>query len=143
MDQDTVVNEQIESGQQLIDALVRTGFPIRIAFWAKPTDEGKWFLYLASPQVDEKGPTTAYRQIHQIMRSLPGLWIDPFEVRVVGLGDSLAQAALTVTKPRVPDSPFAVPQPHTGMTRVTEASLGGVSIDGALIYPPPQPVGSP
>ncbi len=41
MDQDTVV---IESGKRLIEALAVSGFEVRVAFWAKPTDEGKWFL---------------------------------------------------------------------------------------------------
>ena len=64
MDQDTVVSEQTESGKRLIEVLVANGFDVRIAFWAKPTDEGKWFLYLASPIVDEKGPAAAYRFVH-------------------------------------------------------------------------------
>src|ERR1039458_10039243 len=49
----TVVNEQAESGKRLIQTLVAAGFEVRLAFWAKPTEEGKWYLYLASPVVDE------------------------------------------------------------------------------------------
>jgi len=44
------------------------GFDVRLAFWTKPTDEGKWFLYLASPVVDEKGPAAAYRLVRDVMR---------------------------------------------------------------------------
>jgi hypothetical protein len=141
MDQDTMVSEQTESGKRLIDALVAAGFEIPVAFWARPTDEGKWFLYLASPVVDEKGPAVAYRLVHAILRKGPDLWIDPLEVRVVGLNDSLAEAALAVTRPRGPDSPFAVrnPRPYPEMTRFGGSTLGGVSIDEAYIYPPPQP----
>ena len=140
MDKDTLVSEQIESGERLISALAADGFDIRVAFWAKLTDEGKWFLYLASPMVDDKGPAAAYRLVHAILRKMPDLWIDPLEIRVVGLNDSLTEAALEVIKPKVPDSPYAVrnPKPYPGMTRFRGATLGGVSIDGAVIYPPPQ-----
>lgn len=141
MDQGTVVSEQTESGKRLIESLAAAGFEVPVAFWAKPTDEGKWFLYLASPFVDEKGPAAAYDLVLGVLRKRPDLWIDPFEVRVVGLNDSLAEAALAATKPKVPDSPFAVsnPKPYPGMTRFGGSTLGGLSIDGAYIYPPPQP----
>lgn len=141
MDQDTVVSEQTENGKRLIEALAADGFDVRVAFWAKPTDEGKWFLYLVSSSVDDKGPAVAYRLVHRILRKMPELWIEPLEIRVVGLNDSLAEAALELTKPKVADSPFAVrnPKPYPGMTRFGGSTLGGVSIDGAYIYPPSQP----
>lgn len=144
MDQITVVSgrsEKAESGKRLIERLVVAGFDVQVAFWAKPTDEGKWFLYLASPIVDEKGPATAYRLVHAILRKLPALWIDPLEIRVVGLKDSLSMAASAVTKPTGSHSPFADsnPMPFPGLTWFGGAALGGVSIDGAYIYPPLYP----
>jgi len=54
--------------KQLIQAPMADGFDVRLAFWTKPTDEGKWFLYLASPVVDEKGPAAAYRLVRDVMR---------------------------------------------------------------------------
>jgi hypothetical protein len=140
MDKNTVVSEQTESGERLIEALATDGFDVRVAFWAKLVDEGKWYLYLASPMVDDKGPAVAYRLVHGILRKMPDLWIDPLEIRVVGLNDSLTEAALEAIKPRVPDSPYAVrnPRPYPGMTWFGESTLGGVSIDGAYIYPPSQ-----
>ena len=132
-----MVSEQTESGKRLIQSLVAAGFGVRLAFWAKPTDEGKWFLYLASPVVDEKGPLAAYRLVHDVMRQTPDQWIDPLDVKVVGLHDSLTEAALAVTRSKVPTSPYAVqnPKPYPGMTRFGGSTLGGVSIDGAYIYP--------
>jgi hypothetical protein len=140
MDNDTMVSEQTESGERLIEALAKDGFDVLVAFWAKPTEEGKWFLYLASAMVDDKGPAAAYRLVHGILRKMPDLWIDPLEIRVVGLNDSLTEAALAATKPVVPHSPFAVrnAKAHPGMTRFGGSTLGGVSIDGAYIYPPSQ-----
>ena len=140
MDKDTLVTEQTESGDRLISALAADGFDIRVAFWAKPTEEGKWFLYLASPMVDDKGPAVAYRFVHRTLRKMADLWIDPLEIRVVGLNDSLTEAALAAITPKVPASPYAVrnPKPYPGLTWFREDTLGGLSIDGAYIYPPSQ-----
>jgi|ERR1019366_1518771 hypothetical protein len=140
MAQDELVDEQIEYGKGLINALVADGLEIPVAFWARPTEEGEWFLYLASPLVDEKGPTVVYRRALNVLRQMSGGWIDPFDLKVVGMEDTMAQAALAVTRPKNPDSPFAVlnPKPHQGMTRFGGSKLGGVAIDGsARIYPPP------
>ena len=138
MDQVTVVNEQIESGKQLIDKLNDDRFEVQVAFWARLTDEEKWYLYLASPFVDDNGPTEAYRRVFDVMRTMSDLWVDPFDVRVIGVNDSLTQGALSVTKPKVSNSPFAVPtpRPYPGMTRFGGSTLGGISIVGAYIYPP-------
>jgi hypothetical protein len=140
MDQDPVVSEQTESGKRLIEALAAAGFDVRVAFWAKPTEDGKWFLYLASPAFDEKGPLAAYRFVFDVVRQIPDLWIEPLEVKVIGLNDSLAQAALALTKPTVADRPFTVlnPKPYSGMTRFGGSVLGGVSVEGAYIYPSAQ-----
>ena len=137
MDQDSVVNEQTESGKRLIAKLNDEGFEVRVAFWARLTDEEKWYLYLASPFVDENGPKVAYGRVFDVMQEMTDVWIDPFEIRVIGINDSLTQGALAAMKPKVPDSPFAVrnPKPYPGMTRFVGSSLGGVSIVGAFIYP--------
>lgn len=140
MDQVTMVNELTESGKRLIDALGAEGFAVRIAFWAKPTDEDKWYLYLASSFVDDHGSIAAYLLVNRILRKLSDLWIDSLEIKVIGINDSLASAALKVTKPRVPVSPFATenPKPYSGMTRIGSTTLGGLSIDAAYFYPPTQ-----
>jgi hypothetical protein len=137
MDQNTVVSEQTESGERLIEALAKDGIDVRVAFWAKPTEEGKWYLYLAFPTVDDKGPAVAYRLVHGILRKMSDLWIEPLDIRVFGLNDSLTEAALAATQPKVSNSPYAGrnPMPYPGMTWFGGTTLGGVSIDGAYIYP--------
>jgi hypothetical protein len=140
MDKDTLVTEQTDSGEQLIKELAACGFETRVAFWAKPKDEGKWFLYLASPIVDDKGPTAAFRLVHSAMRKMPDLWIEPLDVRVIGMNDTLTEAALDVIKPKVASISYAIrhPKPYPGMTLFRGDTLGGLSIDGAYIYPPLQ-----
>ncbi len=133
-----MVMEQADAGRRLVEKLTANGFKAEVAFWAKPTEEGKWFLYLASRFVDDKGPAEGYRHVYGVMRAHPDPWIEPLEVRVLGLDDSLTQAVLSVIRPKVPAPPFAVqaPKPYPGMTRFGGSSLGGMSVDGAVIYPP-------
>ena len=138
MDQDTVVKEQTESGTKLIGALLKNGIEVRVAFWAKPTEAEKWYLYLASPVVDEQGQRATYRRVFDILRNTPDLWIDPLEIKLLRLDDSLTEAALAVvTRPKASDSPFAIrnQRPCPGMTRFGGSTLGGLDIDGAYIYP--------
>ena len=144
MDQDLLVMDQIDSGKRLIQAIAAEGVEVGVAFWAKLTEDGKWYLYVASSLVDSRGPRAVYRLVHDTLRKTADIWIDPFDVRVIGMNDSLAEAALEVIKPKVPASPFAAwnPRPYPGMTRFGGSSLGGISVDGAYIYPPPQPVAS-
>ncbi len=146
MDQEAVVSEQAESGRRLIEALAADGFDVRIAFWTKLADEEKRFLYLASRFVDDKGPLAAYRLVDRVLRKMPDLsqWIDPWDIRVIGLNDSLAKGALELMKSKVPESPLLVqdPRPLPGMTRPRGlirhegSTLGGVGVEGAYIYPP-------
>jgi hypothetical protein len=144
MDQEPMVRERTDAGRHLIEELAADGFNVQVAFWAKPTEEERWILYLASAFVDENGPAQAYRRVHQTLRKRPDLWIDSLDIRVVGMNDSLTESALAAIRPKVPDSPFAVrnPKPFPGMTWFRGSSLGGISIDGACIYPPTQPAGS-
>ena len=143
MDQGAMVNDQLDGGKQLIQELQHSGFDVSVAFWTKPSDEGKWFLYLASPTVDEKGAGAAYQHAYGLILAMPELGIEPLEVRLIGIADSMAVAAAAAIKPRTVQGPFAVPnpKPYRGITRFGGLSLGGVNIDGAFIYPP-QPVAS-
>ena len=141
MDQDTVVNEQIDNGRRLVAALAEEGVEVRLAFWAKPTEEEKWFLYLAFSVVDDKGSVAAYRLIHDLLRRKPDLWIDPLEVRAVGLNDSLTGAVLAATRLAAPNGPLAAwpRRPQPSMIRFGRVTLGGVSMEAAYVYPLLQP----
>jgi hypothetical protein len=137
MDQDTLVTDQIVNGERLIEALRAAGFVVSFAFWAKPTEEEKWYLYLASPTADEKGHRAAYGIIHSVIRQMTDLWIDPLEVKVIGMKDKMTRAAWDATKPKITDSQFAMgnAKPYPGMTRFYGSTFGGVSVDAVNIYP--------
>ncbi|MBY0231055.1 MAG: hypothetical protein K2W96_17360 [Gemmataceae bacterium] len=125
-----MVNDRGEAGKRLVEALSTTGYLVELAFWAKPTEEGRWFLYLASRLVDEKGPAEGYRLVLGFLRDNPNPWIEPLDVRVLGLEDSMTKAVLARAKPRMSSL-----KPYPGMTRFDDVYLAGVSMDGALVYP--------
>jgi hypothetical protein len=139
MDKGSLLREQLDDGERFIEALAKDGFEIQVAFWAKPTEDEKWYLYLASPMVDEQGPRAAYLVVQAFLRKSPDLPIDPFEVKVVGLKDSLTHAALAIIKPASPASPYAGRRPKRYPTWFGGSTLAGRSIDGAYIYPLPEP----
>ena len=73
-----------------------------------------------------------------LMSAMPELGIDPFSIKLVGMRDSAAEKAREAIRPRVPDSPFAVPnpRPYPGLTRFGGETFAGMNVDGVYIYPP-------
>lgn len=144
MDQSTVVMEQIEDGQKLVESLIAAGMAIDAAFWAWPTEDQQWYLYLSSPLVDREGPLAGYTKVQEVLRTMNDSLISSLDIKVLGTADPITQAVIQVLEPRVPTGSFAVPIPHRhrGMTSIGKRSLGGLEIDGARIYPPPIPVGA-
>ena len=49
MDTELLVENKIEDGAALIRQLIRDQFEVRVAFWVKRTEEGLWYLYIATP----------------------------------------------------------------------------------------------
>jgi len=140
-----MVIANLAGGWRLIDALIGRGFQIEVAFWARLSDEEKWILHLASPQVDPMVDNDrlkdSYRLIHDVLRDSPQWGIDPFAVIVLGVENPMAKVAADLIKPKVATGPFAVPnpKPYRGITRFGGRSLGGIRVDGAYIYPPWEP----
>lgn len=126
MDHDMLVAEQLAAGKRLIETLTAAQFDVRLAFWAWPAELEEWRLYLASPSVEEQGLQKTYLRLHEIIRQNPELGIDPFDVRLIGMTDSLTEAALATYKPK----------PYPAMSRFRRTVLG---VDGGYVYPPIQP----
>jgi hypothetical protein len=124
MDQATLVDHQIDDVPKLIDQLRLDNFDVEAAFWLYTSEADQWFLYLVSDAVDRVGTTQAYKSVYRSMRRLTGLWINPFEVKLVGPADPVAKAVLD-------HRAFAhAPLP----TRVSGSYLGNVYIENAYIY---------
>jgi hypothetical protein len=126
MDQATLVEMQIDDGKRLVSMLADRGFDVTAAFWAKPSEEGLWFLYIASKVVDDEGLPAAYRRLNTAVRSMPELWVSPFDIKLISVGNPIASDVKTVLS----RSSATIPIRYHG------ARLGGVSIDEAYLYPP-------
>lgn len=126
MGQGTLVEKQIEDGAKVVHKLRETGFDVAAAWWMKSSEEGLWFLYIASKEVDDKGIRAAYRAIHVVMGGLGPLWVDRFEVKAVGLADPVTKDVLDILARAAGRMP----------SRFAGTRLGNVSIDGSYIYPP-------
>jgi hypothetical protein len=125
MDQATLVDDQIDDVPKLIGQLKQEHFDVKAAFWLFTSEADQWFLYIVSDVVDQRGITEAYKAVYQAMNPLTDLWIDPFEVKLVSPSDAIAKAVMDFQSRR------RAPLP----TRVRNANLGNVYIEGAYIYP--------
>jgi hypothetical protein len=73
----TLVSQEIEEGQKLIDALNEAKLSIDSALWLYTSDSETWRLMLASPTCDSKGSLEAYKEILPIFHQVdPKLKID-------------------------------------------------------------------
>jgi hypothetical protein len=126
MDTDTLVENQIEEGQRLLDLLGEEGVAVRAACWVKPIDKDRWMLYIATPIWDEKGPLEAYRQLTHAHRSLDNVWLTGSDVTLVGEKNPLVKDALGILQR----------YPHWTKVKPPRPLLGGIPIEGEVyVYP--------
>jgi hypothetical protein len=127
MGQTLLVEKQIADGQVFVERLVRDGFEVTAACWAKTTDDSRWYLYLASPAVDKAGLGKTYRVVSALIQEMEqeGFWIDLFDIKLLSPADPFAVAVANLCR----RYPGKTPRPYG------DTLLGGVSIDGAYIYP--------
>jgi hypothetical protein len=125
MHQATLVEHQIDDVPKLIDQLKRDKFDVKAAFWLYTSEADQWFLYLVSEVVDQVGTTAAYKIVCGSMRRMTGLWINPFEVKLVGPDDPISQAVVDF------QASMHAPVP----TRVRGPNFGKIYIENTYIYP--------
>src|SRR6266478_3627922 len=118
MDQGPLVIEQIDAGARFLGEFQKY-LPIQTAFWLKEADEGAWNLYVVSDQITDDNFDVAYGEVVRIAGHLQDPWFDPFQVKLLGVDDPLAQAALDVQQ----RYPGRMPIRFHGKT------FGGVSVD--------------
>jgi len=134
MDQGTLVEQLIDDGRKLIEQLLQKGEDIKAAAWIKTSEDGTWFLYLALPGIDDEGPRIAYRRISVVERQMPQPFLlDWKDVKVIDSKNRLAVAAMDYQRRHRAKNVL----PYLG------DHLGGVSIEGAYIYPPMTPEPQP
>jgi hypothetical protein len=73
----TLVNQEIEEGQRLLDALNSAGISVNSALWIYSSEREIWQLMLTSPLCDRQGSLKAYEAILSVFRQVePELKID-------------------------------------------------------------------
>lgn len=68
-----LVEEKINAGRAIVEALRQDGFPIAAAFWCRVPESGFWRLVIGSELIDRIGPLEGYRRLQEILRRL-GVW---------------------------------------------------------------------
>lgn len=122
MDTATLVNEKIDDGKRLIEQLNQKSIPVTVALWALTSDDGLWFFYIASRDVDEEGPAKAYRKVYTELSQCGVRWISRSDIKLIGAGDSIAEDAIKYRSNRLP-------------TKYGGRKLGSLIVEDAYIYP--------
>ena len=126
MDQDVLVRDEIEAGAELVRRFnERT--PLSAAFWAKASDEGTWFLFLASDQFEASVRGEAYGEVTRLAREMNHPSFDPFHIKLIGTSNPLAKATLDIYRRYASILP----------TRLGPHYLGNEMMEGVYIYPEP------
>jgi len=126
MDQGPLVIEQIDAGARFL-AEFEKKIPVMAALWLKASDEGSWYLYLASDEFNHNNLDVGYREVLRLAGELRDPNFDPFQVKLIKPGHPLAKAALDVLQRF----------PGRMATRLHRRNFGGVSVDEVYIYPTP------
>src|SRR5690242_3730412 len=105
MDTGTLVEKQVDDGQVLIRLLVEESLDVTAACWIKTSEEGIWFLYIATQEVDSSGLSAAYRKVYQILRSIEGTCISTSDIKLIGKNNPIARDVISIRGTRVSGIP--------------------------------------
>ena len=122
MDTATLVNEQIEEGERFVGHLKKNGIDVAVALWVLTTEEGLWFLYIASAIVDTDGVFEAHRRVSSELLSMHMRSLTFSDVRLIGSRNPIAVEAVAYQRSNLP-------------TRFHGRKLGNIIIEEAYIYP--------
>jgi len=124
MDQGQLVSEDIHAGADLVRRLDQY-VPVKAAFWLKESEEGQWYLYIASDQIDDTNRRATYGQVLRLAAELANPYFDPFRVKLISTSDPLAHAALDIHRQ----------YPSVSNIRLGGTNFGGIGVDGVHLYP--------
>src|SRR3954462_9877886 len=96
MDTELLVDERVDDGRRLLSELVRSGFDVTAAFWIKTSEEGLWFLYIASAAVSQGKVGDAYGAVYAAMSRLPHPSISLSDIKLVAPDNPIAADAISI-----------------------------------------------
>lgn len=122
----TLVNQEIEEGQRLIDALNDANVSVHSALWLYVSESETWRLMLALPLYDDEGLLKTYKKILSVFRQVkPELKIDWTGIVAVSPKDELIQG-------------LSQDQQHWNIDlsgrRMTNSRVNRILIEDAYIY---------
>jgi len=124
MDQGPLVREEAEAGGELVRRL-DAHFPVRAAFWLKDSEEGRWYLYIASDQINDNTLNAAYGEVLRLADEMDSPYLDPFQVKLIPASDPRSQAAMDIHRRYQPKR----------ATRLGGTSFGGMGVSDVYLYP--------
>lgn len=126
MGEELLVNEQIDAGADFVRDF-NDNHPVSVACWVVPADSDNLFLYIASDDINDSNVDVVYGEVLRKLSGNRSQWLDPFQIKLISSADPIARDAI-----RIRDR-----YPAKLATRIGSSlsSIGGVSIDGAYIYP--------
>lgn len=127
MDTDLLVENKIDDGLALIRQLWRDQFKVEVAFWVKRTEEGLWYLYIATSSVTAEKLNAAYRVVYAALTKISGCSVLPHEVKVITFTDPIARDAVAL-RDRSP-TPIREPKRYLGKR------LGNLATEELCLYP--------
>lgn len=122
MDTATLVDDQIEDGKQFIHELKQSHFDVAAAFWVLTSEQGLWFLYIASPVVDTDGLAAAFRRVYSALSQSQVRWVSRSDIKLIGNNNPIAKDAVAYRNSRL-------------ITRFHGRTLGNLTVEEAVIYP--------
>jgi hypothetical protein len=108
MDTELLVEPREEDGRDLLAQLARDEFDVTVALWAKPSEDGRWRLYIASPLVDPAKRGQAHVAVFDSLRKLPGLAFSLSDIRMIPATSPTAIAAKALRDRRPGRRPIRV-----------------------------------
>lgn len=125
MGQDLLVIEQIDAGDDFVRDF-NDYVSVSVACWVNPAESDNLFLYIASDDIDDSNIDVAYGEVLRRLSGKRSQWLDPFQIKLVNSSDPIARDAIQIRDR----------YPAKIRMRYQGSSIGGMSIDGAYIYPP-------
>lgn len=122
MDTATLVREQIDEGERFVQHLGQSGFDVVVAFWVLTSEDGRWFLYIASHLVDTDGLAAAFRRVYSELARSQVRWVSRSDIKLIGSQHPIAVDAIAHRRSRLP-------------TVYGGRQLGNMIIEEAYIYP--------
>jgi hypothetical protein len=120
----SLVANQTGDVPRVIDTLKLENVDVEAVFWLYRSEGDQWYLYIVSRLVDQIGITEAYKSVFRVMKTLAGLRIDRFQVKLVSPSDTIAKAIADFLRMRHAPSP----------TEIRSSTVGGLYIEHAYVY---------